>query len=105
MQKDKDYANAILNDYTSSILAHIASLLGAMAWALPWKAQNFLDQCSKCSQGTIKPHGLPNMRAATVCYWGTAKCEFCQELQIWMNVKSAWLFVGSKTKQIPHMVL
>lgn len=31
MQKDKDYANAILNDYTSSILAHIASLLGAMA--------------------------------------------------------------------------
>ena len=30
-QKDEDYAAAILSDYTSSILAHIASLLGAMA--------------------------------------------------------------------------
>ena len=28
---------------------------------------------------------------ATVCYCGTAKCQCCHELQIWMKIESAWL--------------
>ena len=34
---------------------------------------------------------LHSLRAATVFYCGTAKCQCCHELQIWMNIESAWL--------------
>ena len=36
---------------------------------------------------------IPFVPRLYVCYCGTAKCQCCHELQIWMNIESAWLTI------------
>ena len=44
--------------------------------------------------------------AATVCYCGTAKCQCCHELQIWMNIESArWISWLLNTTESAHGIL
>ena len=49
---------------------------------------------------------IPFVPRLYVCYCGTAKCQCCHELQIWMNIESAWLTIWLlKQVKKPYMVL
>ena len=68
---------------------------------LPSWPPNFSAESHRCAGETgplcwhepIQPElpSLHSLWAATVCYCGTTKCQCCHELQIWMNIESAWL--------------